>query len=68
MWASRNRQRDRLSPSARERIDALEAELDDRIEDIHRLEARLADLELRTDFAERLLAERSDAAALTPPN
>jgi len=67
LWAGRyRRRRDRFGPSTRERMDALEGELDERIEDIRRLETRLAELEARTDFAERLLAERSPSSYPAP--
>lgn len=47
--------RDRVRPGHRERMEALEAELEDRLEDIRMLETRVAELESRMDFSERLL-------------
>ncbi len=47
--------RPRGLPAERERLEALEAELDERLETLHRLEQRVAELENRLDFAERAL-------------
>ena len=50
----------RLSQADRERFDALEQELDYRLEELERLDARVHELESRLDFAERLLARGSE--------
>ncbi|HEX9756078.1 MAG TPA: hypothetical protein VGA42_10250 [Gemmatimonadales bacterium] len=50
-------------PPNRERIEALEAELDRRLEEIRVLDARVSELENRLDFTERLLATPSPQAA-----
>jgi hypothetical protein len=47
---------DDQGPRARERVQALEAELDRRMEELRALEARVNELENRMDFTERLLA------------
>lgn len=52
----------RLSQADRERFDALESDLDYRLEEIERLDARVGELESRLDFAERLLARGSEDA------
>jgi BMFP domain-containing protein YqiC len=55
-------QYNRFSRGDRERFDALESELDYRLEEIERLDARVEELESRLDFAERLLARGSEDA------
>jgi hypothetical protein len=52
-------------PPNRERIEALEAELDRRLEEIRVLDARVSELENRLDFTERLLASPHSQAAET---
>jgi hypothetical protein len=47
-------------PEARERLDALEAELDRRLEELRGLDARVGELESRLDFTERLLARTGE--------
>ena len=53
-------QSNRLSQADRERFEALENDLDYRLEDIERLGTRVSELESRLDFTERLLSRRSE--------
>ena len=48
----------------RDRLAAMEAELDAKTETIELLEARVNELETRLDFTERLLAQREGTSAL----
>jgi len=57
-WGGRNRRR--LSRQEESRLAALEAELASRDDSIVALENRVAELESRLDFAERLLSTPSD--------
>jgi hypothetical protein len=54
---------DGKQPRNRERIEALEAELDRRLEENRTLDARVSELENRLDFTERLLAAPNTQAA-----
>lgn len=63
-WSGQRR--DRLRPGDRERMEALEAELEDRLEDIRTLDVRVAELESRLDFAERLLGSGSRTPGAEP--
>ena len=47
--------RERHGPRNSERMEALEAELDARLDEIRMLESRVAELESRMDFSERML-------------
>lgn len=47
-------------PPARKEIDGFRAELESRLTEVDALQGRVAELENRLDFAERLLAERHD--------
>ncbi len=51
---------------ARRDVEALRAELDARLGDIDLLHGRVAELENRLDFTERLLANRESSSASTP--
>jgi hypothetical protein len=59
-WGDRHG-RDRVRWRDRERVAELEAALEERTAMLEQLEGRVAELENRLDFAERLLAERRQA-------
>ncbi len=60
-WATDWGLDDEERPS-RKQISALQEDLDNRLADVDSLNARVAELENRLDFAERLLAERHERA------
>jgi hypothetical protein len=64
LWASHWGLDDDDRPS-RKQIAALREELDSRIADVDSLHTRVAELENRLDFAERLLAESRDRALVS---
>lgn len=53
----------RLGAEAAERLEALEA----KVEELEQSQRRLAELEERVDFAERLLARQNESERLAPP-
>lgn len=63
-WSWNGRGRRRLSRQEESRIAALEAEVAGRDDSIVALETRVAELESRLDFAERLLSTPSDGRSV----
>lgn len=55
---------DDAQPRGRRALQALRAELDGRLAEIDGLSARVAELENRLDFTERLLARRNESSAV----
>lgn len=53
----------RLEGERAERLEALET----KVEELEQSQRRIAELEERVDFAERLLARQNEAERLTPP-
>lgn len=64
-WSGRGRRR--FSRQDEQRIGALEGELASRDDSILALENRVAELESRLDFAERLLSTPSDSRSVGQP-
>jgi hypothetical protein len=64
-WGGKGRRR--FTRQEEERLAALEAELASRDDSILALETRVAELESRLDFAERLLSTPSDRVSSSAP-
>jgi hypothetical protein len=48
-------------------IESLRADIDGRLAEVDSLQSRVAELENRLDFTERLLAQRAEGAAISEP-
>ena len=64
-WSGRRRDRaDEREPLHSSRLEALEAREQQRLDQIERLDGRVAELESRLDFAERLLTRAGESQEL----